>query len=411
MGSSSRNPQIPKSPSPPISRSPAPRPRFSFSGSPRIVIAPASFKGSLSAAEAAGAIAEGVQDVLPKATIVLLPLSDGGEGLVSVLAPPLGAHSRTSIVQGPLPGQRVSAQWALTPDGATAIVEMASAAGLSLVAESRRDPRFTTTYGVGELVREALDAGASRLILGLGGSATNDGGTGMATALGYRFVDARESPIPGGGGGLATLHRIDQSQRDARLERLAVTAACDVTNPLYGSEGATMVYAPQKGGTPEFLHMLDEGMKNLAAIIKRDCGLDVARVPGSGAAGGLGGGVIAFLRGQLARGIDVVLDALRFEECIHDAAVVITGEGCLDGQTLHGKVMHGVLNRASLAGVPVVAVAGTVSLAGANPLEQFGLADLETLVNAETSMSQAIREAAPLLRARTAALCKRHVQP
>ncbi len=412
MVDSSHKLQVPASPSSNVSPSPhlpTPTSALALPDRARIIVAPASFKGSLSALEAAEAMARGIHDVLPHARTALVPLSDGGEGLVAVLAPALGATVRASKVRGPLPGQNVDAHWAMTPDMTTAIIEMASAAGLSLVPETQRDPRITTTYGVGELIRAAIDAGATDVLLGLGGSATNDGGTGMARALGYGFLDARGCPVAEGGAGLSELHRIDLSQRDRRLDRLRVTAACDVSNPFFGPEGATRVYAPQKGGMPEFLNALDLGMQHLSELMKRDCGCDVTLTPGSGAAGGLGGGVMAFLHGRLTKGIDIVLDALRFDDSLRGASIVITGEGCLDAQTRQGKAMQGVVTRASNAGVPVLAVTGTVSVSSNNPLKLFGLADLETLTDPETTKAEAMRDAAPLLRARTAALLKRHL--
>ena len=377
----------------------------------RVLICPASFKGSLSAAEAAEAMALGVSDTLPHASIDVLPLSDGGEGLVSVLAPALRAGIRTSTVQGPLASQRVDAQWAMTADRSTAVLEMASAAGIMLVPEPRRDPRFTTTYGVGELIVHALDAGASHILLGLGGSATNDGGTGMARALGYRFTDSRGCPIAEGGDAIRFLCHIDSSHVDRRLDAVSVTAACDVANPFFGSEGATMVYAPQKGARPEHLELLDQGLKTLANVILNDCGCDIASLPGSGAAGGMGGGVVAFLHGRLKRGIDIVLDTLEFDAHLRAATIVITGEGKLDEQTRHGKVINGVTGKARTAGVPVAAVVGTADTIGAESLQSFGLADLETLTSPHVSVEQAILNAATLIRARTGALLQRLAQP
>lgn len=356
-------------------------------------------------------MALGVSDTLPHASIDVLPLSDGGEGLVSVLAPALRAGIRTSTVQGPLASQRVDAQWAMTADRSTAVLEMASAAGIMLVPEPRRDPRFTTTYGVGELIVHALDAGASHILLGLGGSATNDGGTGMARALGYRFTDSRGCPIAEGGDALRLLCHIDSSHVDRRLDAVSVTAACDVANPFFGSEGATMVYAPQKGARPEHLELLDQGLKTLANVILNDCGCDIASLPGSGAAGGMGGGVVAFLHGRLKRGIDIVLDTLEFDAHLRAATIVITGEGKLDEQTRHGKVINGVTGKARTAGVPVAAVVGTADTIGAESLQSFGLADLETLTSPHVSVEQAILNAATLIRARTGALLQRLAQP
>ena len=383
-------------------------PMMMFSRNPRVVVAPAPFKGSLTAAKAAYAIADGIRRVIPQAQIVLLPLSDGGEGLVTVLHPAMDAETRVSNVAGPLPDQRINAEWALGRNGQTAVIEMAAAAGLALVPENRRDPGITTTQGVGELIVAAMDAGASRIILGLGGSATNDGGSGMARALGYRFVKLDGSLLPHGGNALAMLHHIDSSQRDRRLDRISVIAACDVANSFFGPAGAAVVYGPQKGGTPDALRLLDKGMEHLADVMKRDLDSSVVGIPGAGAAGGLGGGVIAFLHGSLKRGIDVVLDALGFDDILSGADVIVTGEGRLDSQTQQGKVIQGILDRAHRAGIPVMAVVGSMLLPAPEARLAFHLEDVETLVAADVSLDMAMVDAEKLLQERATTLFKRH---
>lgn len=386
-------------------------PKVSLTQTATVLISPAPFKGSLSAAEAAEAIAQGIHDVLPDARMILLPLSDGGEGLVPVLGPALGARMISTSVHGPLPGDRVDAVWALALDGQTAVIEMASAAGLPLVPEKKRDPGLATTQGVGELILAALDAGASRIILGLGGSATNDGGAGMASVLGYRLLDRDGRPLTGGGMALARLARIDASNSDWRLEQSTFIAACDVTNPLIGPDGAAMVYGPQKGGSSATLTMLDNALAHFAEVIRRDLGVDMVNVPGAGAAGGMGGGVMAFLHGTLARGIEVVLDAVQYDNTLRSADLVVTGEGRLDDQTRRGKVITGILQRTAPLGIPVIAIAGSSSFpsntAGALP----GLTDLVTLAGGETTVEQAIREAPRLLRERTREVLRRYLSP
>jgi len=354
-------------------------------------------------------MADGARDALPNGRVVLLPLSDGGEGLVQVLGSTLDASLMSAKVQGPLPGQRVDAVWALTPDRKTAVIEMASAAGLPLVPAAKRDPGLTTTRGVGELILAALDEGVSRIILGLGGSATNDGGAGMASALGYRFLDAGGSPLPDGGSALSHLDRIDTSGRDPRIDRTVFVAACDVTNPLTGPEGAAMVYGAQKGGTGNSLGALDKAMAHLALVAKHECGVDVMNIPGAGAAGGMGGGVIAFLHGTLSKGIEVVLDALHFDDRLQETDLVLTGEGRLDDQTRRGKVIVGVLSRTSPRGIPVIAIAGTSSFEGRNQNVFPGLTEIVTLVRKGISVERAMKEASILLRERAREVLRMHL--
>jgi glycerate kinase len=295
---------------------------------------------------------------VPDADIEAVPMPDGGPGTVRAIASVTGGERRRCRVQGPL-GRPVDAEWASLPGG-TAIIEMAAAAGLVLLAEDERDARATTTHGVGELVSAALDAGARMLIIGLGGSATNDGGAGMATALGARLLDARGDGIPAGGAALARLDRIDVSGLDPRLAGAKVTGASDVTNPLCGPEGASSVYGPQKGASEEAVRELDAALENYARVIERDLGVAVKDAPGAGAAGGLGAGIIAFLGAEIRPGVDVVAEVVRLGERLDGADLVVTGEGRLDGQTRYGKTVAGVARLASEAGVPVIVVPGAL---------------------------------------------------
>ena len=324
----------------------------------RILIAPQEYKGTLTAEAAASAMAEGAQRALPDSDVDVLPLADGGPGTVRAIIRAAGGELRTERVTGPL-GTPVDAEWGLLTDGA-AVIEMAAAAGLVLVPEAQRDPRITTTYGVGELVRAALEAGSRRIIVGLGGSATNDGGAGMAQALGARLLDAEGRELPPGGGGLARLERIDATKIDGRLAECAVLGATDVRNPLVGPEGASIVYGPQKGASAEVARELDEALSRYADIIGRDLRMRVGDIPGAGAAGGLGAGLIAFLRAEIRPGIEVVAEAVRLRERIRGADLVVTGEGRLDGQTLYGKTVAGVARIAREVSVPVIVVPGAL---------------------------------------------------
>ena len=323
----------------------------------KIVVAPQSFKGSLSAREVADAIARGIRRVLADAEVVVLPMADGGEGTVDALVFATGGRTMQTEVSGPL-GDRVTAAWGILGDGATAVVEMAAASGLVLVPPDRLDPLTATTYGTGELVRAALDSGCHRLIIGIGGSATNDGGAGMAQALGAKLTDREGSELPPGGAALASLRQIDISGLDSRLTECRITVACDVTNPLCGKEGASWVYGPQKGATEEMCRQLDEALANYASVIKKDLGIDIRDLPGAGAAGGLGAGLVAFPGARLVPGIEIVSDAVELVEHLKGASLVLTGEGRLDTQTTFGKTVAGVAKNAKVLGVPVVVIAG-----------------------------------------------------
>lgn len=326
----------------------------------RVIVCPDSFKGSLTSVEAADAIAEGIRiGVGPDAAeIVKMPLADGGEGTVAALVRATGGEVRRVSVHDPLM-REIDSFFGLLGDGETAVVEMAAASGLVLLAESERDPLITTTYGTGELIRAALDTGARRIVVGIGGSATNDAGAGAMSALGARFLDSAGYELAPGGGALASLDRIDTSSFRFPAGRVRVEIACDVTNPLTGPLGASAIYGPQKGASPETVARLDAALSRFAEVVKRDLGQDVSEMPGAGAAGGLGAGLAAFLEARLRSGIDMVLDAAGFDQALARADLVITGEGRIDEQTAYGKVVGGVLKRASAAGIPVVAIAGS----------------------------------------------------
>ncbi len=323
----------------------------------RILIAPQSLKGSLTAAEAGSAIAQGVRTIYPKAEIEIVPVADGGEGTVQALVDASGGKIIQKMVTGPL-GEPVPAFFGLMGDGSTAVIEMAACAGLPLVPPEKRDPRITTTYGVGELILAALDYGSRHFIIGIGGSATNDGGAGMAQALGASLLNTEGTEIAHGGAALVTLAHISTSSMDARLQNCTVEVACDVNNPLCGPRGASAVYGPQKGATPEMVEELDKALAHYAHIIEQDLGMSIAEIPGAGAAGGLGAGLMTFLHATLRPGAQIVFEALGLEDKIRKADLVITAEGQIDTQTAYGKSVGAVAEIAKRYGLPVLAFAG-----------------------------------------------------
>jgi len=326
----------------------------------KIVIAPDSFKGNLTAKQVADAIEIGIKRVIPDAEIVKVPMADGGEGTVQALVDATNGEIITVEVSDPL-GNRIKAEYGILGDSQkTAVIEMATASGLPLVPRDKRNPMLTTTYGTGELIRSALDNGCRKLIVGIGGSATVDGGAGMAQALGAKLLNKNNNDIPKGGGGLEHLDRIDVTSLDPRIKETTTIVACDVDNPLVGPRGGPEVFGPQKGATPEMVKILDNFLDRYADIIKRDLGVDVKNVPGAGAAGGLGAGLMAFLGAQLRSGIDIVIDASGLERYLKDADLVITGEGKIDRQTIYGKTPIGVARTAKKYGIPVVAFAGNI---------------------------------------------------
>ncbi len=365
----------------------------------RIVIAPQALKGSLDAPEVGEAIARGVRRVLPDAEVTVIPVADGGEGTARALVAATDGEMRSVVVTGPL-GESAVAEYGILGGGEgqprTAIIEMASASGLPLVAEAERDPRVATTYGTGELMRAALDAGCEQLLIGIGGSATNDGGAGMAQALGARLLDAEGYELARGGLALSRLDRIDVSALDVRLRTATVRVACDVTNPLIGPNGATAVYGPQKGATPEMMPLLDAALARFAAVVKRDLGAEVANVPGAGAAGGLGAGLLAFAGAELVPGAQVVLEALHFAARIAGADLVITAEGQLDAQTAYGKSVAAVARAAHAAGARVIALAGRVALADGD-LGGIGVDAALPLADGPLTLAESMQRAASLL--------------
>jgi glycerate kinase len=368
----------------------------------KIMLAPQALKGSLDAEEVGQAMAEGVRIALPDAEIAIIPVADGGEGTVRALVAATNGQLLLTRVTGPL-GEPVEAEWGLLGAGSaepgekTAVIEMAAAAGLPLVPPERRNPLATTTYGVGELLRAALDAGCTRILIGIGGSATNDGGAGMAQALGARLLDANGNDLPPGGAALAQLARIDVSGMDTRLAQTAVRVASDVTNPLTGPEGASAVYGPQKGATPEMVSELDATLAHYADILKRDLGSDVANIPGAGAAGGLGAGLLAFTRAELVPGARLVFEALRFDERIAGADLIFTAEGQLDAQTAYGKAVGAVAAAGQRQDIPVVALTGAVAMDDA-ALRTLGLSAALPLPDGPLTLEESMARAADLTR-------------
>ena len=323
----------------------------------KIVIAPDSFKESLTALEVAEAIEAGLKKVLPDAEYVKVPMADGGEGTVQSLVDATEGRLISAEVRAPL-GNKVRAEFGLSGDGRTAIIEMAAASGLHLVPPEARNPLRTTSYGTGELILAALAEGVEKIIVGIGGSATNDGGAGMLQALGALLLDAQHQPIGAGGGCLQDLAAIDLSGLDKRLAGVEIVVACDVDNPLCGEKGASAVFGPQKGATAEMVQALDSGLQHFAALAARDLGLDIQSPAGAGAAGGMGGGVLLLPDARLQAGVKIVMEAVGLAEKVQDADLVITGEGRMDAQSVHGKTPIGVAHTAKAFGKPVIAIVG-----------------------------------------------------
>lgn len=325
----------------------------------RIVAAPNAFKGSLSAMDAAMAMKRGILAAIPDCHVVCVPVADGGDGLTEVMAQALSGTLIETTVLGPRL-EPLSSLFCLAEAKGVAVIEMARASGLALLSKNEQDPTKTSTYGTGQLIKAALDKGVRRIIVGLGGSATCDGGIGMASALGYTFLDKDGTALVPIGSSLRLLYAIDRSEVDNRLEAVVVEGVCDVTNPLIGPNGASHVYSSQKGASVEQIIELDAGLENLAAVIDRDMGIDIRYMPGAGAAGGLGGGLHAFLGAELRKGIDLVIDIVKLKEKICGADLVLTAEGRIDCQTKYDKAPAGVARAAQEAGVPCIAVCGGV---------------------------------------------------
>ncbi|HLT03830.1 MAG TPA: glycerate kinase [Pseudomonas sp.] len=364
----------------------------------KIVIAPDSFKESLAAPQVAEAIARGWRAVFPDADCLLRPMADGGEGTVDAVLAAVGGERRTCRVTGPL-GTPVPAHWGWLADG-TAVIEMAAASGLHHVPPGQRDILCACSAGTGELIRQALDAGARRLILGLGGSATNDGGAGMLRALGVRFLDGQGQALEPGGAALARLARLDLSGLDPRLRQVEVRVAADVDNPLCGPRGASAVFGPQKGASPEQVEQLDQALAHYARLMAETLGEDHAEVPGAGAAGGLGFAARALLGARFRPGVELVAELSGLAEAVRDAELVITGEGRLDAQTLHGKTPYGVARIAQAANVPVIALAGSLG-DGYWRLYEAGVSAAFSLTPGPMTLEQACSDAAAQLQARS----------
>ena len=358
----------------------------------KIVIAPDSFKGSLTALQVAEAIEQGFKNIFPDAQIEKVPMADGGEGTVQSLVDATSGQLLTELVTAPL-DDKIQANYGILGDGKTAVIEMAAASGLPLVPEEKRNPMYTTTYGTGELIKAALDRGCRRFIIGIGGSATTDGGAGVAQALGARLLDADGKDIVFGGIGLRDLAKIDISTIDERIVESETIVACDVDNPLTGPRGAAYVYGPQKGASPEDVKLLDAYLEHFAEIVKRDMGKDVKETPGAGAAGGLGAGLMAFLNAELKLGIDIVIEASKLQEHMEGANLVITGEGELDFQTVYGKTPVGVAKVAKGKNIPVLAIAGGIKK-GAETSYEAGIDAMMSIVPGPISLDEAIKNAA-----------------
>jgi glycerate kinase len=372
----------------------------------KIVIAPDSFKESLAAAEVCDAIADGLLSVRRDIAIDKCPMADGGEGTVQALVAATGGTLLAAVVSGPL-GEPASAAWGVLGDGSgTAVLETAAASGLALVPPARRNPLKTSTFGTGCLIREALDRGIRRILLGIGGSATNDGGAGCAQALGVQFLDAdgRVLADPMNGESLAHVARIDVSQLDPRIARIDLLVACDVDNPLCGSRGAAAVYGPQKGATPDIVRELDANLAHFSDVIERDLSSDIRHFPGAGAAGGLGAGLVAFLNAKIQPGVRIVIDAVRLKDRLLGADLLITGEGRLDRQSMMGKVIQGVGRAGKAAKVPVVALVGSIG-EGADAAREV-LDDYHCITPPGTPLPEALARASEFLRASAASLLR-----
>lgn len=362
----------------------------------KIIIAPDSFKESLSAEEVANQIEAGFSEIFPDAEYIKLPMADGGEGTVAALVATTHGRIVKKTVTGPL-GRPVEAFYGLTGDGQTAVIEMAAASGLEIVPPAERNPLLTTTYGTGELVRDALDAGVRHIIFGIGGSATNDGGVGMVQALGGKFLNKNGQEIGFGGGTLDQLDRIDISTLDARLAQCQIEVACDVNNPLVGPKGASAIFGPQKGATPEMIKQLDANLSHYCALVQRDLGIDICYAPGAGAGGGMGAAMLAFLKAELIPGIEIVVKAAGLEQTMQGADLVITGEGRIDSQTIHGKTPIGVARTAKRYNIPVIGIAGGLS-ADVGVVHSHGIDAVFSVLYKICSLQEALGSAADNIR-------------
>jgi len=357
----------------------------------KIIIAPDSFKGSVSARELCAAVKKGILRILPDARVVELPLADGGEGTMENLIYATQGKKVAVQVTGPL-GKPVNAAYGILGDGKTVIIEMAQASGLPLLSPEERNPLIATSYGTGELIAHALDAGYRRFIIGLGGSATNDGGAGMLEALGIRFYDKNGRPLERGGAALKQLHRLDAANLDPRIAEASFEVASDVSNPLCGPQGASYVFGPQKGATPEMVAELDAALYRYGECIRQERGIDVIHAPGAGAAGGMGAALLGFFNARMRSGIDMMLEAVDWPRHLAGTDLIITGEGKLDGQTLSGKVIAGVCRSARGQGIPVIALCGGMALSG-EEMDRLGLNAAFSIVKGPCPLEEAVKRA------------------
>ena len=370
----------------------------------RIIVAPDSFKGSVSALGVAQAIKRGIHSVFPDAEVLKVPIADGGEGTVEALVAATNGRILREKVKGPL-GETILAHWGILGDGETAVIEMAAASGMPLVPKDKRDPRITTTYGTGQLIEAALDHGLKKVIIGIGGSATNDGGAGMARAIGVKFLDAAGHELAEGGAALEKLARVDMSGLDPRVAKVSIMVACDVDNPLCGPRGASAVYGPQKGATTDIVAELDKALENYAKFAKQATGKDAAVRPGAGAAGGLGSGLLFFTEAELRPGVEIVMEATGFSEMVSTAQLVITGEGLTDFQTAHGKAPVGIARAAKKYNVPVICLAGGLG-EGAEDVYDQGIDGLMSIVPGPMGLEECMQHGELLIEAAAERLCR-----
>jgi glycerate kinase len=356
----------------------------------KFVLAPDSFKESMTAKEVSEAMERGIKKVIPDTECIQVPMADGGEGTVQSLVDATNGEIVEVEVTGP-DGKRIKAMFGLLGDGKTAVIEMASASGIHLIKKEERNPLYTTTYGTGELIKAALDRGVNSIFIGIGGSATNDGGAGMIQALGARLLDKDGNELAFGGGALDKLHCIELSELDNRINNVKIDVACDVTNPLTGPTGASHVFGPQKGATPELVKILDANLCHYAEVIRNQLGKDIENVPGAGAAGGLGAGLMAFLNAELKRGVDLVIEYTNLEEKMKGADYVFTGEGSIDSQTVFGKTPYGVSTTAQKLGIPVIAFAGRIG-DGVEVLYNHGITSIVGILSGVVSLEDALKD-------------------
>ncbi|BDR74857.1 glycerate kinase family protein [Clostridium tetani] len=358
----------------------------------KFVLAPDSFKESMTAKEVATSMENGLKNIFPKADYIKVPMADGGEGTLQALIDATNGEIFKVEVLGPL-GEPITAEFGILGNGTTAVIEMASASGLYHIEPENRNPLITTTFGTGELIKHALDKNVHQIFIGIGGSATNDGGAGMIQALGGKLLTKSGEDIPFGGGALNKLHSIDLSNLDPRLSEVSIDVACDVNNPLTGKHGASYIFGPQKGATPEIVELLDENLKHYAKVIKKYLQMDIESIPGAGAAGGLGGGLMAFLSANLKKGVDLVIEYTHLEEKLKNADFVFTGEGAIDYQTKFGKTPYGVASIAKKYSIPVIVLSGKIG-DGCEVLYEGGITSIFGILPGAVDIKEALKSGA-----------------